>query len=124
MCEMGRSLACRPKTPFRPGKYVLVDFFRSNCYRLQTKFAKVMFLHVSVSHSVHRGGQGVSALEGAWSWGVSGPGGGYLVLVVPDPGGGPGGDPPGQLLLRVVRILLECILVQLLIQTIAAPVNV
>ena len=24
-------------------------------YRLQTKFAKVMFLHVSVSHSVHRG---------------------------------------------------------------------
>ena len=25
-------------------------------YRPQTKFAKVMFLHVSVSHSVHRGG--------------------------------------------------------------------
>ena len=26
-----------------------------NFYRPQTKFAKVMFLHVSVSHSVHRG---------------------------------------------------------------------
>ena len=25
------------------------------CYRPQTKFAKVMFLHLSVSHSVHRG---------------------------------------------------------------------
>ena len=25
-------------------------------YRPQTKFAKVMFLHLSVSHSVHRGG--------------------------------------------------------------------
>ena len=27
----------------------------SLCYRPQTKFAKVMFLHMSVSHSVHRG---------------------------------------------------------------------
>ena len=27
-----------------------------NYYRPQTKFAKVMFLHLSVSHSVHRGG--------------------------------------------------------------------
>ena len=26
------------------------------CYRPQTKFAKVMFLHLSVSHSVHRRG--------------------------------------------------------------------
>ena len=26
-----------------------------NCYRPQTKFAKVMFLYLSVSHSVHRG---------------------------------------------------------------------
>ena len=26
------------------------------CYRPQMKFAKVMFLHLSVSHSVHRGG--------------------------------------------------------------------
>ena len=26
-------------------------------YRPQTKFAKVMFLHLSVSHSVHRGGE-------------------------------------------------------------------
>ena len=27
----------------------------STCYRLQTKFAKAMFLHLSVSHFVHRG---------------------------------------------------------------------
>ena len=29
--------------------------FYSSYYRPQTKFAKVMFLHLSVSHSVHRG---------------------------------------------------------------------
>ena len=31
----------------------------SDYYRPQTKFAKVMFLHVSVSHSVHTGGGGL-----------------------------------------------------------------
>ena len=35
---------------------------------------------------------------------------GGLLLGVSDPGV-PGGDPPGRLLLRAVRILLECILV-------------
>ena len=51
-------------------------------------------------HSVHRGGH-------AWSGGR-----GCLVLGwVPGPGGVPGGDTPRQLLLRAVRILLECILV-------------
>ena len=53
------------------------------------------------------------------TWGVSGPGG-FLVGgsgpgMVPGPGWVPGGDPPpppsGRLLLRAVRILLECILV-------------
>ena len=45
-------------------------------YRLQTKFAKVMFLHVSVSHSVHGGGVGMCgweacmARESAWPGGV------------------------------------------------------
>ena len=39
------------------------------------------------------GGEGYLVWRWVWSWGV------------------PGGDPPGQLLLRVVRILLECILV-------------
>ena len=40
---------------------------------------------------------------GAWSGGVPGPGG-------PAPGTVPSGDPPpGRLLLRAVRILLECI---------------
>ena len=46
---------------------------------------------------------------GAWSGGClvrgSAAEGGCLV------GGVPGGDPPGRLLLRAVRILLECILV-------------
>ena len=36
-------------------------------YRPQTKFAKVMFLHLSVSHSVHRGGR-------AWQGGMHGRG--------------------------------------------------
>ena len=43
-------------------------------YRPQTKFAKVMFLHLSVSHSVHGGG-------------------GCLVLGGLVPGEVPGGDP-------------------------------
>ena len=53
----------------------------NNIYYLQTKFAKVMFLHVSVSHSVLRG--------------VPGP------RRVSDSGGvpGPGGSAPGGLLL-------------------------
>ena len=43
---------------------------------------------------------------GAWSEG------GGLLRGVPALGGVPGGDPPGgRLLLRAVRILLECILV-------------
>ena len=32
-----------------------VDNLRARFYRPQTKFAKVMFLHLSVSHSVHGG---------------------------------------------------------------------
>ena len=61
---------------------------------------------------------------GAWSQGVTGPGGGCLVpgggCLVPggawSGGSGPGGylvetPPPGWLLLWAVRILLECILV-------------
>ena len=48
-------------------------------------------------------GPGVCLLPGG---GVPGPLGG-----TPGPGGVLGGDPPGWLLLRAVRILLECILV-------------
>ena len=81
-------------------------------YRPQTKFAKVMFLHLSVSHSVPGGGllPGGCLLRG----GVSPPG------EVPSLGGGgcllPGGclvetPPPRWLLLQAVCILLECILV-------------
>ena len=60
-------------------------------YRPQTKFAKVMFLQVSVCPQ--EGGRvralGVLSWGGAW-WRT---------------------PPPGRLLFRAVRILLECILV-------------
>ena len=47
----------------------------------------------------------------AWSGGVPGPGGSGPGAV-PGPGGGAWWrPPPGRLLLRAVRILLECILV-------------
>ena len=86
-------------------------------YHPQTKFAKVMFLHLSVSHSVH-GGVSRPTPRG----GVEGSGQGVSRCT---PGGclqaHTGGvsqhalrqTPPGsrQLLLRAVRILLECILV-------------
>ena len=51
---------------------LLLEF--NHYYRPQTKFAKVMFLHLSVSHSVHRGGmhgcRGVCVVAGghAWLW--------------------------------------------------------
>ena len=56
------------------------------------------FYFTGVCDSVHGGGGGVSARGG--------PGVGVCLLQ-----GRPGGDPPGRLLLRAVRILLECILV-------------
>ena len=44
------------------------------CYRPQTKFVKVMFLHLSVSHSVHRGACMVGGMHGCgghvWLLGV------------------------------------------------------
>ena len=49
---------------------------------------------------------GVCSWGGAWSRG-SAPGG-----ICSQGGGVPGGDPPRQLLLHAVRILLECILVK------------
>ena len=49
-----------------------------------------------------RGGRSARSGGAAWSWGM------------PGPVGVPGGEPPGQLLLRAVRILLECILLYLL----------
>ena len=70
------------------------------------------YVFTPVSHSVHRGG-GVPGLRGVCSRGVPGPGG-VPGLGASAPGGGVlGGDhhPPGRLLLRAVRILLECILV-------------
>ena len=58
-------------------------------FTVRNEVAKVMFLHLSVSHSVHGGG------------------GVYLLRGVP-------AHPPGRrLLLRTVRILLECILVNM-----------
>ena len=91
-------------------------------YRPQTKFAKVMFLHLSVSYSVHRG-RGLQAHTQGGGWGVwlgrglqahaqEGPG-------LDQRGGGSGSQhalrqtppPIRRLMLRAVRILLECILV-------------
>ena len=38
-----------------------VSILLASCYRPQTKFVKAMFLHVSVSHSVHGGGGSIWA---------------------------------------------------------------
>ena len=70
-------------------------------YRPQTSFAKVTFLHLSVSNFVHSGG-GVG-VGGGWCpgpgpWGVSQ----HALRQTPS---------SRRLLLRTVRILLECILV-------------
>ena len=49
---------------WKRGSYqVLSEAFEPNIYRTQTKFAKVLFLHVSVSHSVHRGVVSQHALQ-------------------------------------------------------------
>ena len=78
---------------------------------------KVIFSQACVKNSVHGGvpGPGGSAPRGVCSGGACS--GGSLLLGgacsggEPAPGRVPGGDPTGRLLLRAVRILLECILV-------------
>ena len=71
--------------------------------RPQTKFAKVMFLHVSVNLST-----GGCLVRGGLV-----PGGVWFLGGGPGPGGAWWRPSPfGRLLLRVVRILLECILVR------------
>ena len=71
-------------------------------YRPQRSWGKVIYSQASVILLT----EGVSAPGGSWVWsrGVSALGGGVCSR-------GPGGDPPERLLLRAVRILLECILV-------------
>ena len=89
------------------------------CYRPQTKFAKVMFLHRSVSHSVHREGACVGR-GGMHGWGgvcmaggMCGRGrgrawqGGVHATHAPSPGH----CEIRSVNARAVRILLECILV-------------
>ena len=103
-------------------------------YRPQTKFARVMFLHLSVilftgGGDVERSGQRESqgpypgGRLGVWPGGVSRPT--PKGVSRPRPGGGPGpgvdgggsqhalrqSPPRRRLLLWTVRILLECILV-------------
>ena len=84
----------------------------SHIYRPQTKFAKVRFLHLSVSHSVHRGGiRGrAGGLGRAWAGGVHGGGmcgrGACVGVSVP-----PRHHEIRLVNARAVRILLECILV-------------
>ena len=70
----------------------MVLLFGNNpCYRPKTKLRKVMFLHLSVSHSVHKG----------------------VVYTPQEDTPNPQADtpPPRWPLNRAVRILLECILV-------------
>ena len=67
-------------------------------YRPQRKLREGN-VFTGVCDSVHGGG-----VPGPGGEGVPGPGGCLLPGV-------PGPDPPGQLLLRAARILLECILV-------------
>ena len=90
------------------------DLF-NNYYRPQTKFEKVMFLHLSVSHSVHRGSptQGVSRLK-MEGWGVlqAHTWGGVSRPTSRGRRGIPACRPPSRrLLLRAVSILRECIFV-------------
>ena len=87
----------------------MCEMFYVNFYRPQTKFAKVIFLHLFVSHSVHRGAcvAGVCAWWGACMVGA---------CVVEGACMAEGACVVWQILRdmvneRVVRILLECILV-------------
>ena len=73
---------------------IFFDFFvcslvRYACYRPQTKFAKVMFLHLSVSHSVHREGGLPQCMLGCHTPGPGTP----TPLEADTPG--PGTLPPG-----------------------------
>ena len=79
---------------------------RFHDYCPQTKFAKVMFLHLCVSHSVHRGGICVG-------WGLHPEGSASMGVCIRRGWA----DPPHWVLRdtineRAVRILLECILVE------------
>ena len=79
----------------------------SVCYRPQTKFGARLYFHRRLWFCPGGGGACSRAMPAPR-------GGGCLVLggcLVPG-GGVPSGDPPGRLLLRAVRILLECILVR------------
>ena len=58
-------------TELIPAGRALSSDWAVNSYRLQTKFAKVMFLHLSVSHSVHIEGvcgRGVRMWQGVRIW--------------------------------------------------------
>ena len=106
--------ACRFCCHTIPNKCVLLMKILPSCYRPQMKFAKVMFLHLYVI--LFTGGMSRPTPRGR----LGGLAGG------PTPGGGPRPRPIGGvsqhalrqtltpsiwLLLRTVRILLECILV-------------
>ena len=110
--------------------FARVRYYHHYCYRPQAKFAKVMFLHLSVCSGGWCLGPGPGGGWGIWPGGRLG---GLTLGCVQaytkgeeDPGPGLGGvqgqggvsqhalrqTPPSKwLLLQAVRILLECILV-------------
>ena len=90
-----------------------IPYLYSSFYLPQTKFAKIMFLYLSVSHSVHRGGVSASVHAGIHPHEQTPPWANTPLGVDTPPGSKR--PPPAQCMLgntankRAVRILLECI---------------
>ena len=90
---------------------------KANIFTVHNEVAKVMFLHLSVSHSVHKEGGSASVHAGIPTpLGADPPRSRHSPkdqAPPPGPDHPPGTDtPPSRwLLLQTVRILLECILV-------------
>ena len=120
---------------YKPVGKLVFNYFSGTVsfYRPQRSWGKVIFLHVSVILFTVGGGypsmpcrfpgphlrgnlRGLAReVSRPHTWGGPGCllwGGGACSKGVPAPGGGVETPPPWRLLLRAVRILLECILVQ------------
>ena len=90
-------------------------------YRPQTKFEKVMFLHLSVSHSVHRGSTWAGTPPGKYPQAGTSPAG-YPPESIPRAGTPPSNSACWDTVnKRAVSISLECILVCFFIVFAFAP---